>query len=291
MTRTIHSPVTRTRPRRFGGFIAGSLVLGMIAAGSAWAGVTVTATGSSASAEISLAGGIEADLKLDFSSVSNLSVSSLGIDAQLVSVSDPALLARLPDVSLVTLSSAFPVLITVEPPAAGGLEFENTVSVQIHTENLVYSSGTRLRLFKAPLDGAFVDVTESVEPGSVRTRGRTGAFSQFLILLDLRTSTDVADGKYASLEARLADATSLATADRLELEARLDSSLAHYVQGDYVDAIAELDAFRARVAELSGLSIANVWRAGGSLSNVAGDLAGTAASLKFTLGVLRDGGS
>ena len=84
------------------------------------------------------------------------------------------LLARLPG-ALAQPDSLFPLLVTIEPPQAGGLAFHRTVRVEVHTHALVYSAGSNYRLFKAPLGGSFKDITDDVAPGSVRATRRTSA--------------------------------------------------------------------------------------------------------------------
>lgn len=267
-------------------------LLALLFAALCWApanaAVTVSVNGNTAITTIDLPGDVSAELSLAFSGASNLSASSLGIDATLV---DPlALVGRLPGLSPGALSSAFPMMITIEPSVAGGLEFMDTVRVDLHTHNLEYAPGTRLRLFKAPLGGAFRDITDAVEPGSVRTRGRTGGFSQFLVLLDLRATSTVAIEKYAYLEARLADTTGLALTERGSLQADLAGSRAAFERGDPAAAIVSLDRFDGQVRQLSGTAIPNHWRAARDLDNMAGDLQAGAATLRFTLGFLRDFG-
>lgn len=253
--------------------------------------VSVVTGGNTASASISLAGGIEADLSLGFSNAQNLSVQSLGIDADLVSTGNLALLARLPDANLVSIPAAFPMLLTIEPPSLGGLAFEDTVRVELHTHDLSYVPGSRLRLFKAPLGGAFVDITEAVEAGSVRTRGRTGGFSQFLVLLDLRPTSSVVELKFDALDDRLADATGLDSGQRAALEGLLVDARDAYELSDLSTAIAAVEQFDAEVRLLAGTALANDWRALRDLDNHAGELQAGAATLRFSLEFLRDHGN
>lgn len=159
--------------------------------------VTVSVSGNVATARIDLpTQQMLAEVILTFDDSTGLSVSSLGISAQRVDISDPKLLTRLPDGSLEQLSALFPLMVTIEPPKSGGLSFQRTVHVEIHTHALTYSAGSQLRLFKAPLTGSFRDITTEIAPGSVRARGTTGGFSQFLVLADLRSTSDVLTGKF-----------------------------------------------------------------------------------------------
>ncbi len=228
-----------------------------------------------------------ADLTLTFDDATGLSASSLGVSAQLVNPADPGLLARLSDAQLLQLDGAFPLLVTIEPPAAQGLKFNRTVRVEVHTHALAYSVGSFYRLFKAPVGGSFRDITDEIAPGSVRARGTTSGFSQFLVLTDLRQSDVVVAEKFAALWATLA---TVPASERELLSTLLANAEAAVASEDYVSAGNSLDAFRAEVAARAGKGIDQEWRAGGALSNPAGALLAGAATLKFSIAYLRDYG-
>lgn len=256
-------------------------------ASPAHADVTVGISGNTATANISLPGNVGADLTLSFNSTQNLSAANLGISAQLVDVNASGLLARLPDSLLCSIPSAFPMLITIEP--SSGFSFTNSYSVNIHTSNLAYAAGTPLRVFKAPVGGNFVDITEDVYSGSINTRGREGGFSQFLIVADLRPNTSVAVGKFDALGARIAN-TAMPPALAAQLNGALAQARAAFNAGDYATAIASIDTLRAQVQAQAGTGLPNVWRATRDLDNAEGVLDGMAATLRFTLTRLRDFG-
>ena len=261
----------------------------MLAAAPALAGVQVSTTGSSATATIDLAP-VHADLSLSFSDPAGLAPETLGIDATLLNLLalDPLLVSRLGNLGTGAINSAFPLLIEIEP--ADALAFSDTVMVEVHTHNLEYAPGTRLRLFKSTGGGAFEDITIGVEPGSVRTRGRTGGFSEFLVLTDLRPTSSVVQEKLGRVESRLADANGLSPAERSALEAKLADAEAAFLAGQPAAAITALDEFDLSVRQLSGSAIPNRWSAAGGLDNVAGDLQAGVATLRFSLGYLRDFG-
>lgn len=228
-----------------------------------------------------------ADLTLTFDDVAGLSAASLGVSAQLVDVADPALLLRLSDPQLLQLDAGFPLLITIEPPATGGLTFQRTARVEVHTHALSYSVGSSYRLFKAPVGGQFRDITDEIAPGSVRARGTTGGFSQFLVLTDLRESDVVIAEKFAALRNTLA---TISASESGPLSAMLDDAEAAVAAEDYVAAGNHLDAFRARVSARAGNGIAQEWQAGGALANPAGELLAGSATLKYSIAYLRDYG-
>lgn len=249
--------------------------------------VAVEVNGKVATVRVGSAASPLADLTLTFDEPRGLTPASLGVSAQLVNLANPALLARLPNAQLQQLDAAFPLLVTIEPPATGGLSFDRTVRVEVHTHALAYSVGSSYRLFKAPLNGQFRDITDEVAPGSVRARGTTSGFSQFLVLTDLRESDAVVAEKFAALNATLA---TLPVGERPALQASLDAAESAVAGEDFVAAGNHLDAFRAQVAARAGKGIDQEWRAGGALANPAGSLLAGAASLKFSIAYLRDYG-
>ena len=248
----------------------------------AQAQVTVSVSGNTATAGISLAGGYGADFTLTFPNAQNLSASSLGISASVVNPLDATLLARLPTGAGLSIPSAFPVMISVSPPALGGLAFTNGCAVEIHTHNLVFTQNSPFRIYKAPAGGKFYDITSDVLAGSVRTRGTTGGFSDFLIVVDTGSLDDRAEDKYDFLRAR-ADTNSLSSGARTALLADLAASRSAYDQGNYDLARTRLDTFRGDVLAYAGNGVPNAWRAARDLDNIAGDLLAESAALQFTL--------
>jgi hypothetical protein len=228
-----------------------------------------------------------ADLTFTFDEVNGLTAQSLGVSAKLVDLQDPALLARLPQLSLSALSSSLPLLVTVEPPAAGGLSFRRSGRFELHTHALAYAAGSSLRVFKAPLGGQFRDVTEEIAPGSVRARSRYGGFSQFLVLVDVRETSTVVAEKIAYLRGRV---DALPSGEQAAFDARLDGIEAALARNDYAGAIAGIDAIAARATDRAGTHIPDVWRATRDVENLAGELIAGAATLKFSVAYLRDYG-
>jgi hypothetical protein len=273
---------------RLAGLLAGGLLM-LASAGVAAQSlpVSVTASGNHADAVIGTPTSPLAELSLDFQDATGLSPASLGVSAQQVSLADPALLSRLPDLNLLTLPSALPLMITIEPPATGGLSFRNTGRLEIHTHAIPYSVGSSFRVLKAPLGGAFRDVTDEIAQGSVRARTTYGGFSQFLIVTDLRTSASVIEEKLAWLRGKVA---ALPQSERGALDAYLNQAETAVDSADYTAAISAIDAFRARVQARAGQFIPNEWRATRDVDNQAGNLVAGANTLRFSVAYLRDFG-
>lgn len=250
--------------------------------------VLVNVSGNVATVRIGPGASPVADLTITFDDASGLTPASLGVHAQTVNVLDPALIARLPSATLTSIPSGFPVMVTVEPPVGGGLSFHRQAHLDLHVHALAYSAGTRLRLFRAPIDGAFADITSDVVPGSVRTRGTTGGWSQFLVITDLRATNGLVTDKIAALHAML---LVLPASERNPLQQLLNRIQASVNGGRYDAAILLVDTFRQRVSTRSGTYIPDLWRAARDLTDSAGDLLSGADTLRWSIGYLRDYGS
>ncbi|MFY9819945.1 MAG: DUF6689 family protein [Thermoanaerobaculia bacterium] len=231
---------------------------------------------------ILLPGGISADLTVSFEDVTGLSPAHLGVTSQLVSPFNLGLLSRLPGITAIL--SSFPVLLRIEPPAAGGLSFTGIAEVQLHTHNLLYFPGTPLRLFAAPLGGTFTDITDYVGSGSYRVSGSRGGFSEFLIVADLTPVHQVILAKYDRLSQILTNNAGAISAPVLaDLTSDLAASRAHYVAGNTSAAIDDLDVFIAMAELHSGADIPDVWRSTHDVVDVAGQLRAGGRTLRFSL--------
>jgi hypothetical protein len=264
----------------------------------AHARVVVTASGDNATADISLASGgntYTATVTIAFDNAQNLSPSELNLSAQLVDPLDPGLISRLPACILpllgcVTIDPNFPMLITVEPLniGAGNLTFQNTYDLEVHTANLNYAPYSRYRLFKAPVNGTFADMTEDVVSGSVRARGRGGSFSQFLVVSDTRSSLTVELAKDAALKLRIL--ASILDGNLLNnLLGLLDNVESAVALRNYTLAISNLDTLIDTIQTNAGAGIANTWNSNHLVANDAGDMLSLAQTLRFTLQRLQNG--
>ena len=245
--------------------------------------VSWSLSGNAISLTVSLPGGLGSDASLTFEDASGLNLANLGISAQVVNLLDLSLLSRLGGASL---PSAFPVLVRIEPPAAGGLAFHGITTLEVHTHNLGYVTGSPLRIFSAPIGGTFKDITTAMGPGSYRARGSTGGFSEFLIVIDLRSVNQVITSKLDRLE-QLLDTYQALTPGALydDLEERLDDIRADFARGATADAIQGVDDFLAVVQQHSGTDIPDLWRSARDVQNVAGYLRAAALTLRFSLAV------
>lgn len=249
--------------------------------------VLVDTAGNTATVRIGNIADPLAELTLTFDDATGLSPSSLGVSAQLVNVADPGLLSRLPDPRLVQLSSALPLLITIEPPAAGGLSFRRSGRFELHTHALAYSLGSNYRVLKAPVGGAFHDTTEEIAQGSVRARSRYGGFSQFLVVADVRRTDEVIDEKIAALRARVA---TLPAGEQPAFTMQLDAAESAIANHQYANALTAVDLVSQRALARAGNGLLDEWRATRDADNQVGELLAGAATLKFSIAYLRDYG-
>lgn len=298
---------SRRAPRLWAAFFL-LLLLGLLSAVPAQAQVTVTINGNVAEVDISLFNGfttIDADVTITFEQPQNLTAQNLNFQAQLISPTDPAVVNRLP--AGVNIDPAFPVLITIEPlyfadrifasglqsgeGGDGNLRFINSYEMQVHTHELLYTPGTPYRIFKAPLGGTFFDITADVTNGSVRGRGRSGGFSQFMMVRDTRPELVGVLGlglpviallKVVELELRITVAI-LGNLLRLELVGLLANVQAALLILDYATALVQVDQLILRIDQEAGTGIQNEWRAQRDLVNDAGDLDGLARSLRYSI--------
>lgn len=227
-------------------------------------------------------GAFSASLVLRFENAVGLNASNLGLSAGVLDPLSPDLLSRLG--SGVSLPAAFPVAIRIEPPASGGLSFSGVVSVEVYTHDLTYSVGSPLRLYSAPAGGTFTDITTSLASGSVRSGGTKPDFSDFIIVADVRPLATAIDSKYAQLSALLArHGPEMDSGLLTELQALRNASHQSWKSGETVGAITYIEAFADRVKAHSGAELPDVWRSSRDVTNVAGALRATAATLRFSL--------
>lgn len=246
--------------------------------------VSPTVTDNQVSVAVQLPGGFGADLKIIFERAVGLNLANLGLTASVVNPLDLSLLGRLPVLGGASIPALFPVLLRIEPPAAGGLSFSGIVAVELHTHNLQFGANCPLRLFAATGGGRFEDITESMGMGSYRVRGTKGGFSEFLILVELRPVNRVILQKFNRLESLLdQNAAAIPEPTLTELTDLLQAARTAYSGGQILGAIQKVEAFSAKLQQHSGSAIPDVWRSAGDLVNVAGLLRAGAGTLRFSL--------
>jgi hypothetical protein len=281
-----------------------AMTIGLAIAPAVSAGVVVTIVdANTATAAIDLtdasSNSYHADVTITFDQAVNLSVGSLNLTASLIDPNNPP--ATLPRAN-VSVDPSFPVLISVEPPVAlfmnsyeanqtgdGNLAFFNTYYFEVHTANLACSSASSpYRLYKAPHGSTtFADVSDEILSGSVRARGRGGAFSQFIMVKDTRLPLVIALQKLTDLTTRLLASTVTNGALLTTLTNLLTTVLADVVTLNIGGALSALQTFIDDVTAAAGIDIPNEWKSDRSLNNDAGELLSLAQTLRFTLTILQ----
>jgi phosphohistidine swiveling domain-containing protein len=245
-----------------------------------------------------------------FDAATNLSADSLGLTAEIV---DPSTFTGLP--AGVALDPNFPVVISVEPQTAifrngteinetgdGNLSFLNSYELEFHSDEHLACSSTssNFRLFKAPHGvDAFADITDALYQGSVRARGRGGAFSRFVIVHDKRNFalpilpvlglTVALTGKILAVVDAILNAGITDGALITELTDFLlgpSGVVADLLLLNVTGAIADVNALLTDVTARAGTDIPNFWSAASPDTDGAGQIISAADTLNFTLGLL-----
>jgi hypothetical protein len=249
--------------------------------------VDLSIDGDEAKARIELLGSVSADLTIRFEKVVGLSEQSLGLSVSQVDPLSPALLGRLPNATEITIPSGFPLMISIDPPAAGGLSFEGVAEVEIYTTALHYSPATPLRLFKSSHDEPFRDITDETAAGSYRVRGSGGQWSDFLILADTRLLDQTIEDKFDGLQNTLSDASGdLDSGTFGDLQLLVDDAYAAWLLDDVSGAVQKLVQFEAAVQSAADAGLVpKVWRSTRDLDNFEGMLRARASTLRYSLGL------
>jgi len=259
--------------------IAGSVVVTIIGGDTARADITLSDVNGTYTAEF--------ELEFETENLKNLTVECIGITADTLDATEIAdIESRLPHPGQQVIDPAFPLRVTVDPPVACGLQFQDHYEVTLETDDLVYAPFSPYRLVKAQPGKPFQYVTGSVTSGSVRARGRAGGFSEFVIIKDQSPQYAIdCESEYTNLGVQLAIAT-MSPAVRRTLETDLAISHAAYEVGDYASAITLLENFNAHCAEFGGEALPNIWRSARDLEDTEGELIGGTSSLDFMMGRL-----
>lgn len=253
--------------------------------------IIVTIEGRKAKAEIQLdgPGGIvyDVDFELEFHEVENLTEACLGISADVLDAAEIAdIESRLPDPVNQRIDPDFPVRVTVEPPVACGLAFNDDVHVEMDTPELVWTPFSPYRLMKAPIGGAFANITAAVVAGSVRARGHGGRFSEFVVVEDqLQDHAGQAATAFNELDMLVTDSR-LASTARQTLAADAATGRAAFNVGDYTAAQSRLLELTDHCDVLGGQALPNRWRAARDLDNLEGEIVSRSEHLQFLLGRL-----
>ncbi len=246
----------------------------------------ISVSGNTASVTIGLPGSLGIDLAIEFEEVVGLNPTALAVSARVISPLELGLIGRLLGVSTVTVPSALPVMIRIEPTSWSGLSFSGVATVSLHTHNLNLDLTAPLGLFSSSNGEPFREITRTVSMGSYRVDGSGGGFSDFIIARDTRPINTVINDKFGALQGLLSDhAGAMPAAVYTLLQQHLTQARTYFTLGQTSAAAGQITAFGSIVQAHSGEDIPDVWRAHDSRPNVAGLLRASADSLKFSLTV------
>jgi hypothetical protein len=238
--------------------------------------------GNQVKAEIDI-GVIHVRLQITFEEVIGLNQNALNITATKILTGDLSILKRLSNPTEITIPLQLPVLINITPTQNSTLTFTGAYEVELYTQNLTFLPA--LRLFKAANGLQFRDITTFTGMGSYRVRGTSGDFSDFLILVDLRSSQTVIQQKFNLLQETLSsNAAQIAPAFYQSLQGWLDAARASWQAGQKSEAVNHLETMISAIKLDDGASVPNNYRANDpNTTNVAGALCAEAATLIFSL--------
>ncbi len=256
-------------------------------ADAARADVVVTIIGDVATAAISVEGDDEtytASLRLEFQQPQNLSAACLGITANFLDAAAIAVIdARLPDPIGQQIDEDFPVLVRVEPPPGCGLSFVNEVQFELITADLVYADFSPYRIMKGPVAGPFANVTAAIDAGSIRARGRGGAFSEFVIVEDLNQNFSLDSSELLADLANELDDPDIALTARTALEAEVAVVESAFRSGQIAAARQALLGFESDLRAFAGVGVPNGYAPDVGLTSEIGELLGVSGALAFQL--------
>ncbi|WP_339724735.1 DUF6689 family protein [uncultured Paraglaciecola sp.] len=246
---------------------------------------SVTITKNKLQAKLNVTNLIALDLLVEFENSIGLSANNIDISATLVTPSDASVLDRLTsnDISLI---STFPVVVSISPKANSGFGFEGLASVEIYTKAVDYNAAMPARLFRSHANGDFEDITTMVSAGSIRARGSTGSFSDFVIVLDQRSHALKINDTFTQLNQLVSQHSDLVSSVlATTLQASLYNLQSALLIDDYLAALTVVDELITLVENASNEKISTVWRSSNDLINMQGELLTRLKTLRYSLRV------
>jgi hypothetical protein len=228
---------------------------------------------------------IELDLVVEFERSIGLSANNIEISASLIDVNSSSVTNRF-NVDDIKAIPSFPVLISISPKANSGFGFEGLASVEIYTRSIDYNAAMPARLFRSHDNGNFEDITSMVSAGSIRARGNTGSFSDFMILLDERSNIDMIDDTFSQLSQLFnqhGDKVSLILAT--SIQASINNLQHALLMADFATALEVTESLIFITENATGDQMSNVWRSSGDVTNMQGELLTRLKTLRYSLRV------
>jgi hypothetical protein len=245
----------------------------------------VSINGNVLQAKLQVTSTIEIDLVVEFEKSIGLSTNNIEITASLIDI-DSSFVTNRFNVNDLKVIPSFPVIISISPKVNSGFGFEGLASVEIYTKSIDYNVAMPARLFRSHDNGNFEDITSMVSAGSIRARGNTGSFSDFMILLDERSNTDMIEATFSQLSQLLnqhSDKISLVLG--MSIQTSINSLQHALLMTDFATALELTESLISITESATGDQMSNVWRSSNDVINMQGELLTRLKTLRFSLRV------
>jgi hypothetical protein len=245
----------------------------------------VSINGNVLQAKLQVTSTIEIDLVVEFEKSIGLSANNIEITASLIDI-DSSFVTNRFNVNDLKVIPSFPVIISISPKVNSGFGFEGLASVEIYTKSIDYNVAMPARLFRSHDNGNFEDITSMVSAGSIRARGNTGSFSDFMILLDERSNTDMIEATFSQLSQLLnqhSDKISLVLG--MSIQTSINSLQHALLMTDFATALELTESLISITESATGDQMSNVWRSSNDVINMQGELLTRLKTLRFSLRV------
>jgi hypothetical protein len=246
---------------------------------------SVSINGNVLKAKLQVTSLIEVDLVVEFEKSIGLSANNIDISASLVDVNSSSVTNRI-NVDDIKVIPSFPVVISITPKVNSGFGFEGLASVEIYTKSIDYNVAMPARLFRSHDNGNFEDITSMVSAGSIRARGNTGSFSDFMILLDERSNVDMIEDTFSQLNQLFNQhSDKVLQILGMSIQTSIISLQQALLMSDFATALELTESLISLTESATGDQMRNVWRSSNDLINMQGELLTRLKTLRFSLRV------
>ncbi len=133
----------------------------------------------------------------------------------------------------------------------------------------------------------FEVITSKISAGSIRARGNTGSFSDFMLLLDERNNADVIDDTFSQLNQLVSQYNNHISATlAITIQTGISALQQALLMTDYTAALEVVEELIIVTENASGEQLSNVWRSSNDLVNMQGELLTRLRTLKYSLRVI-----
>lgn len=222
---------------------------------------------------------------VSFAQALGLNAANVDVSVRAVSANDYSVLNRLPDSYQTALVDGFPVMVSIQPRKDRGFAFSGEAEVEFYTTSIDFNKN--IRLFRSHDGGMFEDITNLTAPGSLRARGSSGTFSDFILLVDNRDQHEVSNAKAAELASFLSQHVANHSSEFESNVVSLARNVrTHVIEQRYQAAVSNLNALLRSLEDAQADNLPNIWRSSDDIVNVQGEALSKGRSLRFTLNEL-----